>query len=204
MEYIPVSDPRFASYGRIAEEYDSKGLLEALADTPLPEKGTLYVPSAPELEVLPVFAQLEQRAFGEMPVQLGYCNGHGNTLNALEYHASSEFNLACCDVVLLLGLRSQINRSQTFDTAQVRAFLVPRGVWIETYATTLHYAPCAPGEAGFRFAVALPRNTNLPLERRQKDGEMLAARNKWLLAHPDSPEARQGAYIGLQGENITI
>ena len=28
--------------------------------------------------------------------------------------------------------------------------------------------------------------------------------NKWLLAHPDAPEAAQGAYVGLVGENIDI
>ena len=32
----------------------------------------------------------------------------------------------------------------------------------------------------------------------------MTARNKWLLAHPDSSEAASGAYIGLTGENIDI
>ena len=32
----------------------------------------------------------------------------------------------------------------------------------------------------------------------------MTARNKWLLAHPDSAEARGGARIGLSGENIDI
>ena len=138
MEYIPVSDARFAPYGRIVTEYDDTELLQALERTTIPENGTLYVPSDSALEALPVFAQLEQQAFGEMPVQLGYCNGHNNKLNALEYHASSEFNLACCDVVLLLGLRSQIDETNTFDTKYIKAFVVPRGIWVEIYATTLH------------------------------------------------------------------
>jgi hypothetical protein len=33
---------------------------------------------------------------------------------------------------------------------------------------------------------------------------MLWARNKWLIAHPDASEASQGAYVGLEGENISI
>ena len=33
---------------------------------------------------------------------------------------------------------------------------------------------------------------------------MLFAANKWLLAHPDAPEAKNGAYVGLTGENIDI
>ena len=60
---------------------------------------------------------------------------------------------------------------------------------------------------GFRVAVVLPKNTNTDLDKKpEKDFEdkMLWARNKWLLAHPDSAEAGQGAYIGLVGENITI
>lgn len=28
--------------------------------------------------------------------------------------------------------------------------------------------------------------------------------NKWLLAHPDSAEAKAGAYVGLVGENVHI
>ena len=32
----------------------------------------------------------------------------------------------------------------------------------------------------------------------------LTARNKWLLAHPDSSEAKTGAHIGLTGKNIDI
>ena len=30
----------------------------------------------------------------------------------------------------------------------------------------------------------------------------MTARNKWLLAHPDSSEAKSGAHIGLTGKNI--
>ena len=32
----------------------------------------------------------------------------------------------------------------------------------------------------------------------------MTARNKWLLAHPESKEAGNGAHIGLKGENIDI
>ena len=55
--------------------------------------------------------------------------------------------------------------------------------------------------------VALPKGTNTekpditPLTAEDK---MLWACNKWLLAHPDSNEAKAGAYVGLSGENIRI
>ena len=43
------------------------------------------------------------KSFGEMEIQIGYCNGHNSMLNALEYHKSSEINVAATDAVLLLG-----------------------------------------------------------------------------------------------------
>ena len=65
------------------------------------------------------------------------CNGKNDTLNAVEYHRSSEINIACSDLVLLLGMEQDINRpDNTYDTAQMEAFLVPQGVAVELYATT--------------------------------------------------------------------
>ena len=36
------------------------------------------------------------------------------------------------------------------------------------------------------------------------EDEIMTARNKWLLPHPDSDEAKGGAKVGLTGENIDI
>ena len=50
-------------------------------------------------------------------------------------------------------------------------------------------------------------NTNTEKEETvQIDDEdrLLYARNKWLLAHEDAPEAKNGAYIGITGKNIDI
>ena len=55
--------------------------------------------------------------------------------------------------------------------------------------------------------VALPLNTNTdyrPEGGANKMDRQLWARNKWLLAHPESDEASQGAQIALTGENIDI
>ncbi len=55
--------------------------------------------------------------------------------------------------------------------------------------------------------VALPLNTNTdyrPGKGKNTLDKSLWARNKWLLAHAESSEAKQGAYIGLKGENIDI
>ena len=61
--------------------------------------------------------------------------------------------------------------------------------------------------AGFQVVVVLPRGTNGPkpdLTPLNGEDETLTACNKWLLAHPDSDEAKGGAKVGLRGENIDI
>ena len=140
-----------------------------------------------------------------MPVQIGYCNGHNHKLNALEYHRSSEINVAATDAILLVGHQQDITPEFTYDTSLVEAFLLPKGTAVEVYATTLHYAPCSVGEQGFQVGIILPRGTNYPLEMTHEGWEdsLLAATNKWLIGHPEGglPE---GSHIGLIGENITV
>lgn len=206
MKFIPVTDESFRPYGRVVEGYPLEGLLEALAATPLPEK-VAYVPREESLHAAPDAEEVAEALFGGMPFQLGWCNGHNTVMNCLEYHRDSEFNLAAEDLILLLAKQDEIENGK-LDTAKVKAFLLPKGVMIETYATTLHYAPCHKDPAkGFKMLVALPANTNTPYEGKKPANEMdafLWARNKWLLAHPDSPEAKEGAVAALVGENIDI
>ena len=79
---------------------------------------------------------------------------------------------------------------------------------VEVFATTLHYAPChCDAEKGLRVLIALPwlTNTDRPnITNKTPEDEIMTARNKWLLAHPDSSEAKGGAKVGLKGENIDI
>ena len=99
-------------------------------------------------------------------------------------------------------------RDMMLDTARVAAFRVPAGVLVEVYATTLHYAPChTDPEKGFRVLVALPRGTNTAapvIPAAEGEAAYLTACNKWLLPHPDSDEAKNGAKVGLTGINIDI
>lgn len=203
MKTYQVTDKEFRKYGRVIKDMDFSELIEKMQDMPLPEE-VVYEPSVPELEVLPVFDELKVKTYGELPIQVGYCNGHNKKLNALEYHRSSEINVAATDLVLLIGSEQDITEDFTYDTSLVEAFLVPKGTAIEVYATTLHYAPCNVGEEGFRCVVVLPKDTNLPLDYPHKDGEdaLLTAKNKWLIGHAEGglPE---GSYIGLIGENVT-
>ena len=207
MKIIPVTDPAFRAYGRIVDGYPTEGILQALATTPLPE-GTAYEPRVESLHAAKDAEAVGTALFGGMPFQLGYCNGHNTKLNCLEYHRDSEFNLGTEDFILLLAKMEEIGEDGVLDTAKVRAFRVPAGVMVEVYATTLHYAPCHTDPAkGFRVLVALPANTNTdyrPAPGPNAADNTLWARNKWLLAHPESSEAAAGAFVGLRGENIDI
>ena len=109
MKIANVADPSFAKYGRVIEGLDVAGLMAAMEKTPLPGD-VVYEPSEPSLEALPVFSDLRDRLYGELPIQVGYCNGHNKKLNALEYHRSSEIDIAATDLILLLGQQQDIRR----------------------------------------------------------------------------------------------
>jgi len=199
-----VTDPAFRKYGKVLEGYNFSALLKEMKHTPVPED-VVYVPSVEELEALEVEKDLRNRAFGGLPVEIGYCNGHNKKLNAVEYHRNSEINVAVTDLVLLIGHQQDIEPDHTYDTSKIEAFLVPAGTGIEVYATTLHYAPCHVNEGGFQCVVVLPKGTNTDLTfQTEKTGEdsLMTAKNKWLIAHEDAKIA--GAFNGLKGENITI
>lgn len=207
MKILSVTDPSFQNYGQILTGYDLTELLETLERvTPLPE-GVSYVPSQPELMALPVAKELSDGAYGGMPIQLGWCNGHNTKLNCLEYHRDSELNLGTRDFILLLAKREEMENG-CLDTSKVVAYHVPAGVLVEVYATTLHYAPCSAKKGeGFKVLIVLPLGTNEEkpeLAVKNAEDRCLWARNKWLLAHKDSSEAAQGAPVLLQGENIDI
>ncbi len=207
MEIQAVTSPAFRKYGRIVSGIDFTELLEAMKATPTPD-GVVYEPSVPQLEAAEgVFQALRDRVYGGLPIQIGYCNGDNHTLNAVEYHRSSEINVACTDMILLIGMQQDIDPDTfEYDTSKMEAFLVPAGTAVEVYATTLHYAPIS-SDGKFRVVVVLPKETNEPLTFTPgKEGEdaLLFARNKWLIAHPESGLEKDGAFIGLKGENITI
>ena len=206
MKFYSIYDPEFKPYGQVLEGYDTKELVEAMLKIDLPE-GTAYEPGIDSLEACAIFRPLSDRAYGGMPIQLGMCWGHNTKLNCLEYHRDSEVNIGTHDFVLLLAKQGEIEDG-VLDTAKVKAFKVPAGVPVEVYATSLHYAPCHVNAAdGFRVAVVLPKGTNTAkpdFAPKSEEDTWMTARNKWLLAHPESSEAKDGAHIGLKGENIDI
>ena len=149
-----VTDASFKKYGRVLTgEYNVDALIEKMQEMPCPDDAVVYVPSEKELEALPVMKDFTDSLYGGLPIQIGYCNGNNHLLNAVEYHRSSEINVAATDLILLIGSEQDIEEDDTYDTANIEAFLVPKGTVIDVYATTLHYAPCSVDGANFRLSL---------------------------------------------------
>lgn len=205
MEIKKVTDPSFRKYGRIVEGIDFTDLVEAIRkETPLPD-GVAYEPSIKALEETTAAKALQRRTYGELPIEVGYCNGHNYKLNAVEYHRSSEINVAATDAVLIVGMQQDITDDFKYETAKMEAFLVEAGTAVELYATTLHYAPCSADEGGFKVGIVLPAGTNYPLQESHEGWEdsLITAQNKWLIGHAEGG-LDAGAHIGLVGKNLDI
>ena len=204
MKIQKLTDASFGKYGKVITEFSFEKILKEMEHTPLP-KDVVYVPSVEAMEILPEAVDVCRKGFGGLPIQIGYCNGDNHKLNALEYHRSSEIDIAATDLILLLGCQQDIEADDTYDTSKVEAFFMPAGTAVELYATTLHYAPCSAQEGGFRCVIVLPKGTNEDLTfEPAKEGEnrLLTAVNKWLIAHEEA--GIEGAFCGLQGANTEV
>ena len=119
-----VTDKEFAVYGRVLD-VDVKEFVDVMKEVPVVSEGTMYEPSVGAFEDLPLAKTLEQESFGFLPIEFGHCSGYNNKLNALEYHRSSEIDIAATDLILLVGRQQDIDLSSyTYDTARVEAFFV--------------------------------------------------------------------------------
>jgi len=214
MKIESVYSNAFKKYGKVLTGYKVDTLLEKLKrTTERPSNTVIYKPSDNEFESLDISKDFCTNAYGGMPIQVGYCNGNNTKLNCLEYHRGSEIDIPGDDIILLLASLQSLVDGQ-IDTSWVEAFSVPHGTVVRIYETTLHYAPCNGclsdkiSSDGFRVIIILPKDTNTlrPEIKHQNEIEdrFLWAKNKWLIAHVESPEALQGAFIGLKGKNIDI
>lgn len=212
MKVKQVTDTSFRKYGKILTGIDFSEIYNVLEEMDYPED-VEYTASFGPLEEPEFRQKLSNTLYGELSVEIGYCSGHNKMLNALEYHRSSEANVAVTDIILLLGHQSDITEDFTYDTAQLEAFFVPAGTAVELYATTLHYVPIGTKENdyAFKMGVVLPFGTNFPLgvtlgaeaeKEKLPEEKLLFAKNKWLIAHEEGGE--EGAFIGLTGKNISV
>ncbi|MCI5648073.1 MAG: DUF4867 family protein [Fusicatenibacter sp.] len=204
MQILKVTDEAFRPYGKVITGIDVSDIITAMEETPCPEN-VVYEPSISSLEACKSADEIAYSLYGGMPIQIGYCNGNNYLLNAVEYHRDSEVNIAVTDMILILGKEQDITCDHTYDSSKMEAFLVPAGTMIEVYATTLHYAPCNVAASGFKAVVVLPKGTNTEIERgacHTPEDELLFARNKWLLSHPDAKI--EGSVAGIKGENLSV
>ena len=204
MQIQKVTDAAFSKYGKVIEGLDCADIIEAMGATPCPA-GVTYVPGDASLEACASAEDIAYSLYGGMPIQIGYCTGHNHLLNAVEYHRDSEINIAVTDLILILGKEQDITEDHTYDSSKMEAFLIPAGTTIEVYATTLHYAPCNVAASGFKCVVVLPKGTNTDItleEKHTPEDDLLFARNKWLLSHPDANIA--GSVAGIKGENLSV
>ena len=207
MAIYSVYSEEFKKYGKVLADYNTAALCEAMAKIPMSAEGVNYEAAVESLEGLEIFKDFTDRAYGGMPIQIGLCWGYNTKLNCLEYHRDSELNIGVEDYVLMLAKQDEIVDG-VLDTDKVKIFRAPAGAVVEVYATSLHYAPChLEADKGFRVAVVLPRGTNTDapvLDNPQGEDGWMTARNKWLLAHPETSEAASGAHVGLRGENLDL
>ena len=125
LPFYSVLDPEFRAYGRVID-FDAASLIETCEKAAvMPESGSRYLPDMPELEALPVFADVKHTLRGEGGCQIGCCWGYNTRLNCLEYHRASEHNVAVSDLVLLLG-RQQDMEGFDLPAGKIKAFFVPR------------------------------------------------------------------------------
>ena len=207
MKIYELTDPEFRKYGKVLEGIDTEILMKKMDEIPC-GRAVDYLPAIESLEnCSSIYGRLQDSVFGGMPIQVGMCWGRNTRLNCLEYHRDSEINLGSSDFILLLARIEEIEDGK-LNTSKVKAFRIPRGVWVEVYATTLHYAPCSISEGEeFHVAVVLPKGTNTEVpafERKSYEDSLMTARNKWLLAHEESAEAQDGAVVALTGVNIDL
>ncbi|QNM04412.1 DUF4867 family protein [Qiania dongpingensis] len=204
MEIKKVTDKEFKKYGAIVEGMDFSGLVDWAKTTPAPDE-VIYEPSVKEAEEMEICEAISRQIYGEMPIQIGYCNGKNHKADTMEYHRGEELDIAVTDMIVVVGSRGDMDTMTTFDLSNAEAFLVPAGTAVLLYSSTLHYAPCSAGDGVFQCIIVLPEGTNVPSEKKNQmqteEDKLLCMKNKWVLTHPDSGE---DFYPGLKGDIIRV
>ncbi len=202
MKIYSVNNKKFEKFGKVISCPIMDNLFKTSEEIELPVEGVIYKPSVEQFEIadnMKFFTEF----FGGMDIQIGYCYGRNNALNALEWHKSNEVNCALEDMVLMLADIRDV-KDGVLDTSKVVCFEVKKGESVELYATTLHFCPCRAEGKPFKSVVVLPKGTNTPLENKGKD-KYIISKNKWLIIHPENKkQVELGRTIGLKGKNLSV
>ncbi len=209
VEIKSLSDASFQPFGRILTEFEVSDYITYMEDnTAIPESGNSYVPSEAGMECFEITTKIQNAIYGEMPIQVGYCNGKNSTYNGFEYHKGSEITIAVTDFLLVLG-HSYDMVDNTYQNKDAKVFYVEKGTMFEIYQTTLHLSPCKVTDEGYKAVIILPKGTNTPLKNENKkdtkESQILLLTNKWIICHKDrEPLVKAGAHIGIIGDNIEL
>lgn len=197
-----VHDKEFKKYGKVLK-IDNDELVSVAQNITLPESGSAYKLNVEELNNLNCSKMYKEILFGGCEIQTGICMGYNTKMDALEFHKSSEINIAITPLILLLGLEYEMEDNE-FNSENIKAFYVNKGETVELFGTTLHFCPCQVDDNGFSNVVILPEHTNAILEKKFAD-KLLFKKNKWLICHKNNTELiNKGIYPGIYGENYEI
>lgn len=209
IEILPITDDSFTAFGRILDtKYFSDAIQYLENETEVPDSGNNYVAHDPLLEEGILSKDVYTDVFGGIKLQFGYVNGHNQLLNSLEYHKSSEINIAASSLIIMVGHYKDIKMLK-YNTKNVKAYFVPKGTVIEFYPFTLHFSPCEVIENGFKCGVILPYHTNVDFVKatvlNNDEDQLLFKTNKWILSHQDHTRFIDLGVVGrLEGINYQI
>lgn len=203
MKILSVADPSFKEYGSIID-IDSTEIVSYLKEkAQMPQINTnLYQRDDVDMHSLKGIKEIKEKVYGFGDIEVGYCNGYNSLLNCMEYHACPEVDIAANDLVLLLARKEDIHDG-ILDSKDIKAFLLKENQAVILNPYTLHFSPCKLSENGFRCAIILSNKTNMDLDEVPSDKALWKV-NKWLLAHKDTIQAKNGAYVGIVGENLKV
>ncbi len=202
IEIYSIKDEEFNKYGCVLD-FNADEIIAACEKIERPVSGSSYSLSVDELEYLESSHILKEKLFGGCAAQVGLCHGYNSDMNALEYHNSSEINVAATPLVLILGLRTEMADGR-ISSENLKAFYLEKGDTVEIFGTTLHFCPCQVSDEGFSCVVVLPEGTNGVLETPTSE-KMLFKKNKWLICHEDNEALiAKGVSVGIYGKNYYI
>ena len=199
---ISVKDDSFKKYGKYCKDLPVSSLIELSLSLFSEREGTKYITSHSLLEENAQALYIKRTLFGELDTQVGCCYGVNCKLNGMEYHAGEEVIIASTDLILMLGKLDEIDEKGVWDTAHTQFYYLYKGEAVQLYSSTLHLAPCRVEKTPFNAIIILPKGTNEPLEGDPVG--TLFKKNKWMLAHKESPAVKQGAQVCVSGVNLSI
>ncbi len=205
LKLFRVTDREFQDYGNLILEFDPVSFTDTvLMEQERPVQGSQYIPCLPCLDEKEEADRIRSHYGGQMNLQFGLCHGHNEQMQALEWHRSSEFNIAVTDMLLFLGDLRDLEKGR-YDSDKLKAFYLEKNQMVEIYGTTLHFCPCEVDGQGFSSIVILPRGTNTALDDEKEKQGFLWARNKWLICHEGNTSLiEKGCWPGIYGENWNV